>query len=126
MSFEQPPSPDPRNPEDVARIARKLLQKLAEQPDERSSVKDLYDRYFDCLVSEQIVTVAAKALVVHQQSPVACEGHELVLEEEHGVTDYCGLLDSSVPGDPLDLLEVYETYSDEVADLQFGGLVNTG
>lgn len=126
MSFEQPPSPDPKNPEDVAQIARGLVQRLADQPDNRSPIEDLYARYFDCTVSEEIVTVAAEALVVHRQSPIACEERELVLEKEHGVTDYCGLLDSRAPGDPVDLLEVHETYSDEVADLQFSQLMNTG
>lgn len=125
MSFEAPPSPDPKNPVDVARIARELLQRLADQPDNRYSVEGLYNRYFDSHVPEQIIIVAAQALVVHPPSPVGCEGHELVLEDEHGVTDYCDLISSSGPDDPIDLLKKRELYSDEVEGLSFDEAVKT-
>jgi len=125
VSFEVPPSPDPENPVDVARIAREVLQKLADQADNRYSVKDLYDRYFEAYVPEEIIIVAAEALVVHRPSPVVCEGQELVLENEHGVTDYCDLICSSGPDEPVDLLEKRELYFDEVSDLSFGEVMNT-
>lgn len=120
MSFEQPPSPDPENPEDVAQIAREILQRLADQANNRYLVEDLHTRYFDSHTPERIVIVAAEALVVHRPSPVTCDEHELVLEDEHGVTDYCDLIDSSGPDEPIDLLEKREIYSDEVSELQFG------
>lgn len=88
-------------------------------------MEDLHDRYFDSHVPEQILIVAAEALVVHPSSPVVCEGHELVLEDEHGVTDYCVLISSSAPDEPVDLLEKRERYSDEVAELSFGEVMNT-
>lgn len=125
MSFEAPPSPDPENPVDVARIARQLLQRLADQADSRCSVEDLYDRYFDSHVPKRIIIVAAEALVVHRQSPIVCEGDELVLEDEHGVTDYCDLIDSNGPDEPVNLLEKRKLYSDEVAELPFGEVINT-
>ena len=109
----------------MAEIARQLLQRLADQADNRYPVEGLYDRYFDSYVPEQIIIVAAEALVVHRPSPVVCEGHELVLEDEHGVTDYCDLIDLNGPDEPVDLLEKRELYSGEVADLPFGEVTNT-
>jgi len=125
VSFEQPPSLDSDNPEDVARTARKLVQKLADQPTNRSTVKHLADRYFGSQFTEKIVRIAAEAVVVHQTSPVSCDGQELVLEEKHSLVDYCGLIDPRGPDDPINLLEIHETYSDKVDDLELGQLVSS-
>lgn len=48
-----------------------------------------------------------------------------MIENEHGITDYCDLISPSGPGEPVDLLEKRELYSDEAADLPFGESVNT-
>ena len=125
MSFEQPPSLDSGNPEDVARTARMLVQRLADQPTNRSTVKYLSDRYFGSQFTEKIVRIAAEAVVVHQTSPVACDGQELVLEKERSLEDYCSLIDTTGPDDPIDLLEIRETYSDRVDDLELGQMMSS-
>lgn len=117
MSFEPAPSLDPDNPRDVAQTARRLVQKLAEQPDNRSTTQALSDRYFGSQFPDKIVRIAAEAVVVHNQSKIIYDGQELVLEEEHTVNGYCGLIEGKSPDDPPDLLEIREKKSDEVADL---------
>jgi hypothetical protein len=124
VSFEAPPSLDPHNPLDVARTTRKLVQKLADQPDNQSTVCDLSERYFGSQFTDEIVRIAAEAVVVHTTSPVSCDGEELVLETPHSVRDYCDLICANGPDDPPNLLEIREANSEEVKTLEIEDSMN--
>lgn len=118
MSFEAPPKLDPDNPLDVAKTARRLVQRLAEQPDNRSTVDDLLEQHFGHHFTEEMVRIAAESIVIYDGIKIKCDGQELWIKYEHEIKGYLDKLKNKGPGDPLDLLELREKQSVEDKEME--------